>query len=86
MPHILTMAELQTGAPVQKPATISRDEILARLQDRALAIVNVMPVETYRAGHIPESINLPIADIDSKAAQLLSNLSQEVVVYCAGAT
>jgi rhodanese-related sulfurtransferase len=56
--------------------TISREEILARLQDRALALVNVMPADTFNAGHIPASINLPIADIEIKAARLLSNLAQ----------
>jgi len=66
--------------------TISRDEILARLQDRALALVNVMPADTFNAGHIRGSINLPIADIEVKAPRLLSNLAQEIAIYCAGPT
>lgn len=65
---------------------VSREEILARLQDRALAIVNVMPVDSFKANHIPGSISLPIADIQAKARQLLSNLHQEIAIYCAGPT
>lgn len=66
--------------------TISRDELLARLQDRALAIVNVMPADSFKACHIPGSLSLPIADIPTKARQLLSNLQQEIAIYCAGPT
>ena len=67
-------------------STISRQEVLARLRDRALAIVNVMPRDSFEAGHIPGSLNLPIADIDAKARQLLANMNQEIVIYCAGPT
>jgi len=80
------MAKPQTVEPAHEYATISREEILARLQDRALALVNVMPADTFKAGHIPGSINLPIADIDLNAPRLLSNLAQEIAIYCAGPT
>jgi rhodanese-related sulfurtransferase len=66
--------------------TISREEILSRLQDRALVILNVTPKESFVEGHIPVSINLPVADIESKARQLISNPSQEIAVYCTGPT
>jgi rhodanese-related sulfurtransferase len=66
--------------------TISHEEILARLQDRALAIVNVMPRDSFKAAHIPGSLSLPISDIDAKARQLLADLNQEIVIYCAGPT
>jgi len=56
------------------------------LQDRALAIVNVMPPDSFKAGHIPGSINLPVAVIESRARQVLSNLEQEIAIYCAGPT
>jgi len=66
--------------------TISREEILERLQDRALAIVNVMPKETFAEGHIPGSLNLPVAEIESRARQLIPNSAQEIAIYCAGPT
>jgi rhodanese-related sulfurtransferase len=80
------MAIPQTVARSHEYATISREEILARLQDRALALVNVMPADSFKAGHIPGSINLAIADIELKAPRLLSNLAQEIAIYCAGPT
>lgn len=80
------MAKPQTQEPTREYSTISREEILARLQDRALEIVNVMPPDSFKAGHIPGSINLPLAHIETRARQLLSNLEQEIAIYCAGPT
>ena len=65
---------------------ITRDELRARLADARLAIVNVMPKETFRDGHSPNSINLPIAEIDRRARQVLPDFAQEIAVYCAGPT
>jgi len=80
------MAKPQTDETGRKHQTISHEELRARLQDRALVIVNVMPKETFAAGHIPGSVNLPVAEIESKARQLISNPAQEIAIYCAGPT
>jgi rhodanese-related sulfurtransferase len=80
------MSEQHTAVPLNVTRTISRDEVLAHLQDPSLAIVNVMPVETFDSGHIPGSVNLQVADIPTKAQQLLPNPQQPIVVYCAGPT
>ena len=76
-PHVETSGHKQT---------ISRDEILSRLQDPAFALVNVMPKETFEAGHIPHSINLPVADIETKARQIFPHVAREIAVYCMGPT
>jgi rhodanese-related sulfurtransferase len=65
---------------------IERGELLARLHDRALAIVNVQPAESFKSGHIPGSVSLPVADIEAKSGHILSNRSQEIAIYCAGPT
>ena len=65
---------------------IPREEILARLRDSALLLVNVMPKETFEAGHIPRSINLPVAEIEKCARQVLPDATREVIIYCAGPT
>ena len=65
---------------------IAREEILARLQDPPLLLVNVMPKETFEAGHIPRSINLPVAEIENRARQVLPDMTREVAVYCSGPT
>ncbi len=77
------MAKQQKQVTGTEHLTIS---LLNRLQDRALVIVNGTPKESFVEGHIPGSINLPVADIESEARQLISNPSQEIAVYCAGPT
>ena len=66
--------------------TISRDELRARLRDRALMILDVLPKEAYAEAHIPGAISLPVGEIETKARQAISNLTQEIVVYCGGPT
>lgn len=64
--------------------TISRAEILARLRDSALLLVDVMPKVAFETGHIPRSVNLPLEDIETGARLILPDLTREVAVYCAG--
>jgi ArsR family transcriptional regulator len=80
------MARPQIHEPSHRPETISHEELRARLRDRALVVVNVMPKETFADGHIPGSINVPVAEIESKANRLIPNLSQETAIYCGGPT
>lgn len=82
---MLDNALRQNKASLLNPP-MTRPEILARLLDNRLAIVNVMPKSTYDDGHIPGSLNLPVADIESQARRVLPDFNQEIAVYCAGPT
>jgi rhodanese-related sulfurtransferase len=73
-------AQLSDPPPV---ADISREEILRRLGDSALTIVDVLPVESYRTAHIPGSLSLPLADIETLTGKLLPDPAAEIAVYCA---
>jgi len=48
-------------------AMITREEILARLNDPSLLLVNVMPKETFADGRIPRSLNLPLSEVETGA-------------------
>ena len=87
------MPENAISAPASKSeevtsqiAMITREEILARLNDPSLLLVNVMPKETFEDGHIPRSINLPLSEIETKARQLFPDIGRELVIYCGGPT
>jgi rhodanese-related sulfurtransferase len=69
-----------------KIAVITREEILARLNDPSLLLVNVMPKETFADGHIPRSLNLPLSEVEAKARQLFTDIGRELVIYCGGPT
>ena len=65
---------------------IAREEIVARLNDPSLLLVNVMPKEAFEEGHIPRSLNLPLAEIETKARQVFPEIGRELVIYCGGPT
>lgn len=65
---------------------ISRDEILSRLRDPSLVVLNVLPREAFVAAHISGSISLPVSEVSRRARELLPNSAQEIAVYCASVT
>ena len=65
---------------------ISRDEMVARLHDPSLTIVNVLAREAWKAQRIPGSLSLPVADIPSRAASVLPDKNADIAVYCASPT
>jgi rhodanese-related sulfurtransferase len=80
------MAKLLSTEPSIEQRTISRDELRARLRDRSLIILDVLPKEAYAEAHIAGALGLPVAEIETKARQVISNLTQEIAVYCGGPT
>jgi rhodanese-related sulfurtransferase len=71
------------AAPAAEAREISRDEIKRRLDDPALLLVDVLPREAYAAEHIPRAVNLPLAEVEQRAPQLLPERSADIAAYCA---
>ena len=65
---------------------ISREELVARLDDPSLTIVNVLPVEAWRAKRIRGSLSLPLAELPARAAAVLPDKRADIAVYCASET
>ena len=65
---------------------ISREELLARLHDPTLTIVNVLPRAAWAEQRIPGSLSLPLAEIPGRASLLLPDTQSDIAVYCAGPT
>jgi rhodanese-related sulfurtransferase len=65
---------------------ILRDEMVARLHDPSLTIVNVLAREAWKAQRIPGSLSLPVAEIASRAAIVLPDKNADIAVYCASPT
>ena len=80
------MGKSQSTESAMEHQTISRAELRARLRDRSLIILDVLPKEAYAEAHIPGALSLPVAEIETKARQVVSNLTQEIAVYCGGPT
>jgi rhodanese-related sulfurtransferase len=63
-----------------------REELLRRLHDPTLVIVDVLPVAAFAERHIAGAVNLPVAEIRERAGTVLPDPEREVAVYCGGFT
>ena len=62
---------------------ISRKELLARLRaGEPLVVVDVRPVEEYRAGHLPGAMSIPLDELEERLRELPRE--REIVAYCRG--
>ena len=76
------MASQLTAANSSDASEISRDEIVRRLHDASLTIVDVLPQASYVEAHIPRAISLPLEQIPDHAREILPDLNAEIAVYC----
>ena len=61
---------------------VSRNELLAGLESGKVALLDVRPVEEFRAGHMPEAINIPLEQLEAMLEKLPPD--KEIVAYCRG--
>jgi rhodanese-related sulfurtransferase len=57
-------------------------ELLRRVRSGEVTILDVRPVEEFRAGHIPDAISIPVDELKSRLEELPKK--REIVVYCRG--
>ena len=61
---------------------IDKNDLLKRVKDGAVTVLDVRPVEEYRAGHIPGAMSVPLQELEFMLARLPKD--QEIVAYCRG--
>jgi len=61
---------------------IDRRLLMRRMRAGEVTVLDVRPVEEYRAGHIPGAVSLPLKDLDRKLKSLPKR--REIVAYCRG--
>jgi rhodanese-related sulfurtransferase len=76
-------SEINTTTAVPEVPEISREELRQGLANGSFKVVDVLPAESYAAGHIPGAMSLPTAQIAGLAAELLPEPNAAIVVYCA---
>lgn len=67
-------------------ATITRDELRARLASGEVVVLDVRPLDEFAAGHLPGAVSIPPDRLDAALPELLPALPAdgEVVAYCRG--
>jgi rhodanese-related sulfurtransferase len=66
--------------------TATLQELQDALEDPRKIVAQVLPAVAWEAGHIPGSISLPLAEIPARAATVLPDKNQPIIVYCGGPT
>jgi len=61
---------------------IPRSELLARVRDGLVTVLDVRPEEEYAAGHVAGAVNIPLKDLEQRLGELGKN--HEIVAYCRG--
>ncbi|OCC03181.1 ArsR family transcriptional regulator [Labrys sp. WJW] len=61
---------------------VSREELLNRLEDGSITLLDVRPEDEFALGHLPGALNLPFDELERRLSELPPN--QEIVAYCRG--
>lgn len=61
---------------------VTAGELLARLRDDDVIVLDVRPEEEYRAGHIPGAVAVPPDELEERLRGL--PVEREIVAYCRG--
>ena len=61
---------------------IPREELLRRVRDGLVTVIDVRPPQEYAAGHVPGAVNVPLDTLENELKDL--NTDQEIVAYCRG--
>jgi rhodanese-related sulfurtransferase/DNA-binding HxlR family transcriptional regulator len=61
---------------------VAAADLLKRVKQKLVTVLDVRPAEEYAAGHIPGAINVPVEKLESFVSRVPKR--KEVVAYCRG--
>ena len=62
---------------------VSRKELLRRMREGLVTVIDTRPAEEFAAGHLPGALHVPLREIKRRVRELPRN--REIVAYCRGA-
>lgn len=77
--ELITREFLAARQPME---SVDREELLRRVRDGAVTLLDVRPREEYAAGHIPGALSLPLPELERRLGEL--SKKRDVVAYCRG--
>ncbi|WP_431955828.1 ArsR/SmtB family transcription factor [Nocardia lijiangensis] len=80
--HLADVAVAAAAVLGSPDDAITRDELVRRRDNGDITVVDVRPHEEYVAGHIPGAINIPLAELADRLAELPAD--HDIVAYCRG--
>lgn len=61
---------------------LSAPELIQRLAEGNVILLDVRPAEEYAAGHLPDALSIPVTDLGAHLSELPQE--KEIVAYCRG--
>jgi len=82
--HLAEVERLMQSYLTQKDSleAISAEELLERMQQGEVTVLDIRPEEEFAAGHLLNAINIPPDEVAQRMGELDSN--QIIVAYCRG--
>lgn len=81
--HLADVAAAASAYLGEQTEEIGREQLLRRIEDGTVMLIDVRPREEYDAGHIPGAVSIPLPELTDRLADLSADL--DVVAYCRGA-
>ncbi len=61
---------------------VSRENLMERMRDGLVTVLDVRPEDEFALGHVPGALNVPLAALERRLAELPSG--KEIIAYCRG--
>jgi rhodanese-related sulfurtransferase/DNA-binding transcriptional ArsR family regulator len=61
---------------------VSRRELISRLRDGLVTVLDVRPEDEFALGHLPGAINIPLSKLKHRLGELPAD--REIIAYCRG--
>ena len=61
---------------------VSREEMVSRLRDGLVTVLDVRPEDEFALGHLPGALNIPLGKLEDRLSDLAAD--REVIAYCRG--
>ncbi|WP_331374750.1 ArsR/SmtB family transcription factor [Sinorhizobium chiapasense] len=61
---------------------VSREDLLGRLDEGGVTLLDVRPEDEFNLGHLPGALNVPLGELEQHLSALPKD--QEIVAYCRG--
>lgn len=61
---------------------ISLSDFIKDHQLHNVVVLDVRSFESYKEGHIPGSVSLPLSDLEDRADEVLKKTKRPIVAYC----
>ena len=66
----------------QRLQPLTAQELLSRLNDEQVVVLDVRPAEEYLVGHLPHARSMPITELEARLSELPTH--KDIVAYCRG--